>query len=88
MIVIYLSMMFAYNGTLTTVALLFIPLYFLILLYFTPRIKALHNETFHVDTQSESFLIESLNGIEALKAQIAADSEMARQLLSQAAGPV
>ncbi len=68
MIVIYLFMMLAYNGTLTALAMAFIPLYFLILLYFTPRIKAIAQESFVVGTQAESYLIESLNGIEALKA--------------------
>ncbi len=68
MIVIYLAMMFAYNGKLTLIALAFIPFYFFILLFFTPRIKALANEVFQVDTQTESYLIESLNGIETLKA--------------------
>lgn len=68
MVIIYLGMMFAYNVTLTIVALLFIPLYLAIIAFFVPRIKAIAQKVFLANTQAQGFLIESLNGIEYLKA--------------------
>ena len=68
MIIIYLSMMLAYNPFLTALAMMFIPLYLVILWYFVPKIKEIENQQFIVGTQAQSYLIESLNGIEALKA--------------------
>jgi len=68
MVVIYVGMMIAYNGTLTMIALGSIPLYFLLLWYFVPKIKQIAQQVFVNNSQSQSYLIESLNGIEALKA--------------------
>jgi len=68
MITIYFLMMFGYSFTLTIVVLVFLPLYVGIVAYFTPRIKKLAQEIFQTNTVSQSYLIESLNGIESLKA--------------------
>lgn len=68
MVVIYLGMMIAYNFVLTMVVLAFIPLYLAIIAYFIPKIKAIAQQAFLVDTQAQGYLIESLNGIESLKA--------------------
>ena len=68
MIVIYLTMMLAYNASLTALAMVFIPFYLLILWYFVPKIKEIQNQQFIVGTQAQGYLIESLNGIETLKA--------------------
>ena len=68
MVVVYFLMMFAYNVTLTIVVIIFIPFYISIVLYFTPRIKAIAQEIFLTNSQAQAYLIESLNGIEALKA--------------------
>lgn len=68
MVVIYLFMMVSYNGTLTIIAMCSIPLYFLLLWFFVPKIKTLAQKTFITNSQSQSYLIESLNGIEAVKA--------------------
>ncbi|MBF0284680.1 MAG: peptidase domain-containing ABC transporter [Magnetococcales bacterium] len=76
MIFVYLFMMLGYNVFLTMVSVLFIPMYVGITLYFTPRIKAIANEVFFTNSRSQSFLIESLNGIESLKAT--ANEYMAR----------
>ncbi|MBF0587873.1 MAG: ATP-binding cassette domain-containing protein [Magnetococcales bacterium] len=76
MIFIYLLMMFGYSSQLTIVAMIFIPMYIGITLYFTPRIKALAQKIFLTNSQSQSYLIESLNGIETLKAT--ANEYMAR----------
>lgn len=68
MLVIYFLMMFAYNAQMALVVVMFIPLYIAIVLYFTPRIKQIAQEIFLTNTVTQSYLIESLNGIEALKA--------------------
>ncbi len=68
MVLIYFLMMFTYSVALTTVVLVFIPLYIAIVLYFTPRIKAIAQEIFITNSQSQAYLIESLNGIETIKA--------------------
>ena len=76
MVVVYLAMMIAYNGTLTLIAMASIPLYFGLLYFFVPKIKQLAQLVFVNSSQSQSYLIESLNGIEALKAS--ANEYMAR----------
>lgn len=68
MIFIYFAMMFGYSVFLTLIFMLFIPMYLGIILYFTPRIKAISQEIFLTNSQSQARLIESLNGIETLKA--------------------
>ncbi len=68
MVVIYFAMMFAYSTALATVVILFLPLYIAIVLYFTPRIKKIAQQIFLTNSQAQSYLIESLNGIESLKA--------------------
>ncbi|MCK5296416.1 MAG: peptidase domain-containing ABC transporter [Alphaproteobacteria bacterium] len=68
MITIYFMMMFAYNTKLTLVVIFFIPIYIGIVTFFTPKIKKIAQEIFLTGTQSQSFLIESLNGIETIKA--------------------
>ena len=68
MIVLYFLMMFAYSVPLSLIVVFFIPLYIGIVVYFTPKIKAIAQEIFITNAQSQSYLIESMNGIEALKA--------------------
>jgi ATP-binding cassette subfamily B protein len=76
MIVIYLIMMWGYSLSLTMWAMFFIPMYVGITLYFTPRIKEIAQKQFLTNSRSQSYLIESLNGIESLKAT--ANEYMAR----------
>ncbi len=76
MVAIYFAMMFLYNFTLAVVVIVFIPIYIAIVLYFTPRIKAIAQEIFLTNAQSQAYLIESINGIESLKAT--ANEYMAR----------
>ena len=76
MIVIYLFMMFAYSTKLTLIFLVFIPIYIGIIVYFTPLLRDISNKIFLTSSESQSQLIEALNGIEALKAT--ANEYMAR----------
>ena len=68
MIVIYLLMMFAYSTRLSLIFLVFIPIYIGIIVYFTPLFRDISNKIFLTSSEAQSQLIESLNGIEALKA--------------------
>lgn len=76
MLLVYFLMMFGYNTHLTMIVIAFIPGYVLLILYFTPRIKAISQQIFLTNSQAQSYLIESLNGIETLKAT--ANEYMAR----------
>ncbi|MBT4838490.1 MAG: peptidase domain-containing ABC transporter, partial [Methylococcales bacterium] len=68
MVVLYFMMMFTYNSGLTLIVMFFIPMYITITLYFTPKIKAISQQIFLTGAQQQGHLIESLNGIEAIKA--------------------
>jgi ATP-binding cassette, subfamily B, bacterial HlyB/CyaB len=68
MLTIYFMMMFTYNFKLTVIVIVFLPIFISIVTYFTPRLKKISQEIFVASTQAQSSLIESLNGIEAIKA--------------------
>ena len=68
LIVVYLSLMFYYNVSMTMLVLLFIPLLAGITLVFTPLLKRLNIDSFSARAESESHLIESINGIDTVKA--------------------
>jgi ATP-binding cassette, subfamily B, bacterial HlyB/CyaB len=68
MLTIYFMMMFTYNFKLTVIVIVFLPVFIGIVTYFTPRLKKISQEIFVASTQAQSSLIESLNGIEAIKA--------------------
>lgn len=68
MLTIYFVMMFTYNFKLTVIVIIFLPVFITIVTYFTPRLKKISQEIFVASTQAQSSLIESLNGIEAIKA--------------------
>lgn len=68
MIVVYLSLMVYYNLQMTGLALLFIPFFLIMTLLFTPILKRLNIESFAARAESESHLIESINGIDTVKA--------------------
>ena len=68
MIVVYLSLMFYYNIQMTILTLLFIPLFIIMTLFFTPILKKLNIDSFAARAESESHLIESINAIDTIKA--------------------
>ncbi len=81
MLVIYFLMMFTYSLPLTFIVLAFIPGYVALILYFTPRIKALAQKIFQTNAQSQAYLIEALTGIETIKAT-------ANEYMARAAGRI
>ena len=69
--VIYLALMFYYNVKLTWVALAVLPLFAFLTLVATPILRNWLNETFNRSADSQSFLVETLTGIHAVKAHAA-----------------
>lgn len=69
--VVYLALMFYYNVKLTWVALAVIPLFALLTLFATPILRNWLNETFNRSADSQSFLVETVTGIHAVKAHAA-----------------
>lgn len=68
---VYLALMFYYNVKLTLVALAVIPLFAILTLVATPVLRYWLNETFNRSADSQSFLVETITGIHALKAHTA-----------------
>lgn len=71
MVMVYLSMMFYYNSKLAVVALIFIPMYVILTLVFTPIMKRNNQKIFEKQATTQSKLIESIKSIETIKASTA-----------------
>lgn len=76
--VVYLALMFYYNIQLTAVALAVIPLFAVLTLVSTPLLRNWLNETFNRSADSQSFLVETITGIHAVKAHTAEKSSRDR----------
>ena len=69
--VVYLVIMFAYSIPLTWVSLAVVPLFAILTLTATPILRGWLNETFNRSADSQSFLVETITGIQAVKAHTA-----------------
>jgi ATP-binding cassette subfamily B protein len=67
MIVIYFTVMFLYNVTLTLLLIAFVVPIMAITAFATPKIKRYAREVFSASTESKSLLMETLGGIETVK---------------------
>lgn len=67
-VVVYLVLMLCYNVTLTAVALAVIPLFTVLILTSTPILRRWLDESFNRNADSQSFLVETITGIHAVKA--------------------
>ncbi|WP_349617389.1 type I secretion system permease/ATPase [Azotobacter salinestris] len=85
--VVFIAVMFYYSGWLTLVVLLSLPLYFLISLFVTPLLRARLQESFNRGAENQAFLVETVNGIDTLKA-MAVEPQMGRRWDNQLAGYV
>jgi ATP-binding cassette, subfamily B, bacterial HlyB/CyaB len=65
--VVFLCVMFLYSPTLTLIVVVSLPAYFLISRLLTPLLRARLKEKFNRGALNQSFLVESLNGIDTLK---------------------
>src|ERR1700736_2292533 len=84
---VFLGVMFLYSPLLTGIVLAGFPFYVGISAGATPRFKRLLDEKFKRGAESQAFLVESVTGIETLKA-MAVEPQMQRRWEEQLAGYV
>lgn len=66
--VVYIAALFNYNSTLTIVTLGAVALFVILNLMVTPIFKSLLTRLFNIGSESQAFLIESITGIQTVKA--------------------
>ncbi len=69
--VVYLVLMFYYDVSLTWIALAVLPLFAILVLISTPILRDWLNESFNRSADSQSFLVETVTGVHAVKAHVA-----------------
>lgn len=84
---IFLTVMFWYSVPLTLVVVLSLPVYFVISMLAAPVFQRQLAEKFNRGAENQSFLVESVTGIETLKA-MAVEPQMQRRWEEQLAGYV
>ena len=72
--VIYIAVMIVYSGVLTVVTLGVVPLFLGLTLVFSPMIRAQLRKAAERNAETQALLIESLNGVQTIKAQNAENS--------------
>ena len=85
--VVFIAVMCLYSGWLTLVVVLSLPLYFLISLLITPLLRARLNESFNRGAENQAFLVETVSGIDTLKA-MAVEPQITRKWDNQLAAYV
>ena len=70
-IVVYLAMMVFYSPKLALISLSVLPVLIALILVVTPRLRNWLNESFNRHADSQSFLVETVSGIHAVKAHTA-----------------
>jgi ATP-binding cassette, subfamily B, bacterial HlyB/CyaB len=85
--IVFLAVMATYSLFLTTVVLVSIPLYAALSAAVTPIFRQRLDEKFNRGAENQSFLVESITGIETLKA-MAVEPQMQRRWEEQLAGYV
>ena len=65
---VFLAVMLWYSVWLTLIVVVSIPLYVLLSLVFTPVLRAKLNDKFNKSAENQSFLVETLSGIDTVKA--------------------
>ncbi|HLA28432.1 MAG TPA: type I secretion system permease/ATPase [Syntrophales bacterium] len=64
---VFIGVMLLYSPLLTLVVVISIPVYFVLSMVLTPILRARLNEKFNRGAMNQSFLVESINGIDTLK---------------------
>jgi len=85
--VVFIAVMLFYSGWLTLIVLASLPLYLLISLLITPLLRARLHEKFNRGAENQAFLVETVSGIDTLKA-MAVEPQMTRDWDKQLAGYV
>ena len=75
---IYIAILFMYSWELTLIVLLTIPIYFFLSLFITPILKYRLDKVFYTGAKNQSFLTESITGIQTVKAN-AIEPQMQRK---------
>ena len=84
---VFLAVMFFYSPLLTWIVLGTLPLYLIFSMVATPIFRARLNERFNRGAENYAFLVESVNGIQTVKA-MAVEPQMQRRWEEQLAGYV
>jgi len=84
---VFIAVMLFYSGWLTLIVLASLPFYFLISLLVTPLLRVRLNEKFNRSAENQSFLVESISGIDTLKS-MAVEPQMTRRWDNQLANYV
>ncbi|MGH8054434.1 MAG: type I secretion system permease/ATPase [Stenotrophomonas sp.] len=84
---LFIAVMLFYSGWLTLVVLLSLPLYLALTLFITPLLRARLQESFSRGAENQAFLVESLTGIDTLKA-LAVEPQSSRRWDNQLAAYV
>lgn len=66
--VVFFAVMYLYSPTLTYVVLGSIPFYILLAIFVTPVLRARLHEKFNRGAENQAFLVETVNGVETIKA--------------------
>ena len=65
---VFLGVMLWYSAWLTLIVVISLPLYTILSLFFTPIIRARLNDKFNRGAENQSFLVETISGIDTVKA--------------------
>ncbi len=84
---VFIAVLFFYSAWLTLVVLAVIPFYVFLSVSVTPVFRARLNEKFNRGAENQAFLVETINGIETVKA-MAVEPAMQRRWEEQLAGYV
>lgn len=84
---VFLAVMLRYSPFLTAVVLCSLPLYVLLSVVVTPLFRSRLNEKFNRGAENQAFLVESINGIQTVKA-LAIEPALQRKWEEQLAGYV
>jgi len=82
--VVFIAVMLWYSGWLTLIVVLSLPCYVILSLLITPLLRARLNEKFNRGAENQAFLVETINGIDTLKA-MAVEPQMIRRWDNQLA---
>ena len=85
--VVFIGVMLVYSGWLTLVVLISLPCYVLISIGITPLLRARLHEKFNRGAENQAFLVETINGIDTVKA-MAVEPQMIRRWDNQVAAYV
>lgn len=85
--IVFIAVMYYYSPLLTLIVVATIPIYFLLSAFATPLFKARLNDKFNRGAENQAFLVESINGIQTVKA-MSVEPAMQRQWEEQLAGYV